>query len=794
MNNLSQLTKILLLFLIAMLNFNHSKGQSGIIFGKIKNIETNKPVMYAAVSIYEQNDSSLYLSTITNDEGAFSIGQVKNGTYYLKTSCLGFNESVIENILISSNQQKYNCETIELKEKSFLIEEIQVTANRARGKSDNEKTIYTVKNEMKNTSYNGTELLKYIPGIQLDLQKNIYLEGKSNVIILVNGKERDKNFLDQLNSEWIDRIEVSVGSSSKFDADAAGIVNIILKKDENEGFGSSVNLDLPLTTSGIFSNPSYSLSYGKRKLNLLLSYTGGFYYFDIESNRTYNTFSNNEDFDISNSSALKQKSWNQRINLSIDYSINKKNSITFYSYYNPHKNNFDGKTESEIISSESNHSNINYSNNEKDRNTANLYSLFYKHSFDKNFSELTVDLSFYNFNGKSSYSVWDINQKGNYSNLPTDNSEYNTKYHPNRFSNYLKLDYTTKVNDKIKLDLGSKFMYSNYKNKDSNDFKYTKKNLASYIMATYQHEKIVTTLGMRGEYLNSSLEEEFNKDYYSILPYFVISYKLKNNNTLKLNYKVLTFRPGLYDLNSAIIANDLYSAKTGNPDLSMEHNNIFALEYTTQIKSSYMAIEGYYEFKKNNIHHIGELTSDGLILFTPQNIEREINYGLKLSGSLSILRLLHIVPFFKFYQYEINNEANLFYQNYKTGTNINASLSAILMLKNNLSLSLIYQYTNPEYFIQNRTFTDVLYFLGIDKKFGNNVKIGLASALPFKNSFTYYANKYNTENFKFNQNENITFSAFPFWFKFSYSFNSGKKAKIKQWENEMNEVKSKKIF
>ncbi len=794
MNNLSQQKRILLLFLITLISFNHTKGQSGIIFGKIKNINTDQPVMYAAVSIHNQNDSSVHLSTITNDEGIFSIDQVKNGLYYLKASCLGFNESVIKNIHINSNQQKYDCKTIELEEKSFLIEEIQVTANRARGKSNNEKTIYTVKSEMANVSNSGTELLKHIPGIQLDLKKNIYLDGKSDIIILVNGKERDKGFLDQLNSEKIDRIEVSVGSSSKYDADAAGTINIILKKEENQGLGSNLNLELPLTSSAIFINPSYSFSYGKRKLNLFLNYTGGFHYFDIESNRKYNTFSNNEDFDISNNSVLNQKNWNHRINLSIDYSINKKNSLTFYSYYNPYKSEFDGTTKSEIISSDNIQSNINYSNNEKDRNTANLYSLFYKHSFDNNSSELTIDLSFYNFKGNSNYSVWNISKTGNYNYLPSDSTEYCTKYHPDRFSHYIKLDYTTIINDKIKMDLGSKYMYSNYKNRNSNDFNYFRKNLAAYCMFTHNYKKIKTTLGFRGEFLNAFLEDELNKNYYSILPYFVISYNITKNHNLKLSYKRSTFSPGLYDLNSAIIANDLYSVQTGNPGLVIGYNNIFALEYSTQIKTSYLAFQGYYELKKDNIQDIGEYTSEGLILFTPENIERETNYGLKLSGSLSLLKAFHLVPYFKVYRYKIKDNANLFYQSNKSGTSIDASLSAIIAFKHDLSVSFMYQYASTNYFIQNRTFTDDLYFFGIDKKFGNNMKVGLAAALPFKNSFTYYGNKYNAENFNFNQEENITFSIFPFWFKFSYSFNSGKKVKSKQWKNDMNEVKSKSIF
>lgn len=793
MNILPKQTRILLLFLIVLISINNSKGQSGVIYGELKDIKNNQPILYAAVSIYNQIDSSVYLSTITDGHGVFTIDQVNNGVYYLKTSCLGYDESVIDHIKIDSNQQDYNCNIIKLKEKSFLIKEIQVTANRAKGKTNNEKTIYTVKNEMINSAYNGTELLKYVPGVQLDLQKNIYLEGKSNVIILVNGKERDKDFINQLSSEKIDRIEVSTSSSPKYDSDVAGIINIILKKDENSGLVSNLNFETPLSNSAIFINPSLSFGYGRKKLDMFLSYNGGFHYFDIESNRQYNTFSDIEGIKVSNNSALKQKNWNHRINLSIDYFINEKNSITFYSYYNPYKSEFDGISTSEILRPENNSGNINYSNNDKDHNTANLYSLFYKHLFDNTSSELTADLSFYTFNGKSSYTVWDINQTGSYSYLPTDSSEYCTKFYPKRFSNYLKLDYTTKISDNVKIDIGSKLMYSNYTNRNSGDFKFSRKNLAAYFMLTHKLKKLTTTLGLRGEYLNSSLKNEFNKDYYSMLPYFVTSYKIKNNHTLKLSYKKSTFKPGLYDLNPEIIANDLFSAQIGNPGLGIEYGNNIALEYSTQIKSNYLSLQGYYEYKKDMIHYTGEYTPENQILFTPENIDKEINYGLKLSGSLSFFKVIQLVPYFKIYQYDIEDETNIFPQSNSSGVSLEASLSGTVMLKHNFSLSFMYQYASPKYFIQNSSFSDDVYFFSIDKKI-NNIKVGIAAAIPFENSFTYYGSKYHTENFSFNREENITFSIFPVWFKLSYSLNSGKKVINKQRRNDMNEVKPNNIF
>jgi len=785
--------KGIVIFISALFIINTVKGQSGEVFGNLLNTKTEEPVLYAAVILYHQNDSSLYLSTITNDKGVFSINNVKEGLYYLKTSCLGFNEIELRDIPVNSSLAKYNCGTIALEEKSFQLEEIQVIAKRARGTTSNEKTTYVVKSEMNNSSHSGTELLKYIPGIQMDLKKNIYLEGNSNVIILINGKERDKSYLDQLSPEKIDRIDVSRGTSSKYEADAAGVINIILKKDKDQGFGSNLNFELPVTYSAVFINPSVSLSYGKNKLSMLLNYTGSFHYFDINGNKNYDIFSDPNDLKIYNTSTLEQKNWNHRVNLSVDYFINDKNSFTFYTYYNPFKNEFGGNSSTEILRNDINPGIINYSSQELDRNAASLYSLFYKHKFNKPSTEITLDLCHYSYQGNSKFSVWDINQSEDYAMLLSNDSEYTTKSKPRRSSNYIKLDYTSQLNDKLKLDLGSKYMINHFSNQDSDDFDYSKRDLSAYSMLTHNYNKTTTTIGLRGEYTISELKNEFNKDYLSILPYFVTSYKLTNKQNLKFSYNRSILRPGLYDLSPAVSAIDLYSTQQGNSNLDLGYINKYAIEYSSQIKSSYLAFQLFYRCIENRIHHIGDYTSDNLILFTPVNIERETEYGLQVSGSISLFKFLHLIPYFKLYEYDIKDN-NSFYQSTKSGISHETSLSAIIMLKHNISISLMYQNYSAKYSIQNRTYYDAQYFFSIDKKFDNNLKVGISAAVPFTNSLSYFENDFRSQNFNLNQKESIMFSSFPLWFKLSYNFNSGKKIRRNKVQNEIQEVKNKKGF
>ena len=89
-------------------------------------------------------------------------------------------------------------------------------------------------------------MIKLIPGIQVDLFQNISLEGSNKILILVDGKEKDKNYLSGINPKDIDKIEVMSSPSAKYDSDVTGVINIILKKEKNTGIGGQINLDVPV--------------------------------------------------------------------------------------------------------------------------------------------------------------------------------------------------------------------------------------------------------------------------------------------------------------------------------------------------------------------------------------------------------------------------------------------------------------------------------------------------------------------------------------------------------------------
>lgn len=71
------------------------------ISGKVT-ASDGQPVPFANAVLYSAKDSSITKASVTNDKGAYSIGQVGTGVYFLRISCIGYQKWVSPLITIGS--------------------------------------------------------------------------------------------------------------------------------------------------------------------------------------------------------------------------------------------------------------------------------------------------------------------------------------------------------------------------------------------------------------------------------------------------------------------------------------------------------------------------------------------------------------------------------------------------------------------------------------------------------------------------------------------------------------------
>lgn len=755
------------------------------IKGQLKEQKNMQPVAFATVALKRTADSTFITGTASNIDGEFSIESIPSGKYLIVISAIGYT-GASQNVELTNN---YNTGTILLQEKSVSLGEIVVVGDRTKAKAEADKTTFFINKKMYDASNNGVDMLSYIPGVQVDLMKNISLEGSQHIIIMVDGKERDRNFLGQLSASQIDKVEVISTPGSRYDADVTGVINIILKKDEESGINGHIHAEVPTSSSAIYIFPDYSFNYSFNKLNLYTSYDGNLSYLDIIESSNRNFQDSKGTTEIISDQIVRQKDWSHRFHYGFDYMLNEKNQINFYAFYNPYSNELNGNVD--MLATGNNVGDQHWSalKQDKDINRSAFYSLYYKHDFNKPGREIAFDLSYFNFNAENSttYIKTDI-ISDNYL-----TSQVNT-VKPLQNAVTFKADYSSPITEKLKFDAGIKAKSQLLQDRQSAGFKYDESILALYGTITYNFSKFTLNTGIRAEKSTSGLTDSFNNNVFALLPNATINYKLTPKQNIKLSYSRTVYRPNIYELNPSTSINDPFTVQSGNPDLKPEFRQNLSIEYSKSIGNSYISLQ---LFSKKRIGAINQYTfiNDTSIFETRvANLGDIHEYGIQMGGALKLHKAISINPYFKLFNiYTIgNNLAKQYDIVNRHKTAFESGLSAIVTFKYDIVASLQFQYNSPEIDIQGMSFSDALYFISLEKNFKQKFKIGIMSALPFSKSFTYQGSEIKGKDFYSHSEGDVRLSALPLWLKFTYQFNSGKKVnKIDRVKEEIDNMPKK---
>ena len=239
--------KNILLLLILFSSFA-TFGQNALLSGVLVD-DQNETVIYANIALYSSEDSTLVKVETTDENGAFLIKGLESKVYFLMASYIGLNDIRVEEINLSSVQEK-DLGRLVLSTSSIELETAIVTAKRAMVEVKPDRTVFNVQGTINSTGDNGLDLLRKAPGVLIDNNENITVLSRNGVLIYVDGKRLPlggddlSNYLQNLTSSQIDRIDIITNPGAKYEAEGnAGIIDIRLRKNENHGFNGSVTLN-----------------------------------------------------------------------------------------------------------------------------------------------------------------------------------------------------------------------------------------------------------------------------------------------------------------------------------------------------------------------------------------------------------------------------------------------------------------------------------------------------------------------------------------------------------------------
>lgn len=176
--------KFAALFLLAFLFSISCSAQTATVSGKVKDADEDKPIGNAVVALFTPKDSILYSFTRTDTAGNYLLKNVTPGKYILMTSH-PYHADLLEDIQVNNDTK---LPVTSLVSKSKLLQEVIVKSG-APFHIKGDTTVYTADSFKVGPNANVEELLKKLPGIQVDKDGQIKAMGQTVQKVLVDGEE-----------------------------------------------------------------------------------------------------------------------------------------------------------------------------------------------------------------------------------------------------------------------------------------------------------------------------------------------------------------------------------------------------------------------------------------------------------------------------------------------------------------------------------------------------------------------------------------------------------------------------
>ena len=166
--------------------------QKVTVSGLVQDGTLNEPLPGAAVVLLQPKDSAQAAGISSDLEGKFKLPSVKAGNYILRISYMGF-QTYYRNIVLSKQNKSLNLGSVTLQEDSKLLKEAEVTARVAQVEMKADTFIFNADAYRMPEGSMLEELVKKLPGAEVDDAGNIKINGKSVSKIMVDGKEYFQN-------------------------------------------------------------------------------------------------------------------------------------------------------------------------------------------------------------------------------------------------------------------------------------------------------------------------------------------------------------------------------------------------------------------------------------------------------------------------------------------------------------------------------------------------------------------------------------------------------------------------
>ncbi len=245
-----------------------------VLEGIVKEKGSVKPIQYVSVAVLVADSDSIATGGITNKNGKFRIPNVSKGEYSLEIDFIGYRDIQTESFVVGDEEKsEKNLGEFILEPVTLKLDSVNISAAAPAIMSDVSKTVYNADQIYSATGGTCCDIMKSIPSVDVAADGKVSLRGSPEVTILLNGKragilgsDRRTNIMSvPVPASMVDKVEVITSPSAKQDADGmVGVINIILKENQDSGFNGHVNVNLGNTEK---SNAGAYFNFRKDRIN-----------------------------------------------------------------------------------------------------------------------------------------------------------------------------------------------------------------------------------------------------------------------------------------------------------------------------------------------------------------------------------------------------------------------------------------------------------------------------------------------------------------------------------------------
>ncbi len=638
-----------------------SPAQMNITVSGIVKSKTTKTILpFVNVVLKTAADSAFFSGTVTNEEGRFTLSKIVPGNYYFEVSYIGF-VTHLQPLFVGNLSAFLDIKIIELEEKTTALNEVVVTTVQNTISEKMDKKTFSLQGNINQSGGSVLQAMQNLPGVTIQEGK-VQLRGSDKITVLIDGKQTaltgfgNQTGLDNIPASAIEKIEIINNPSSKYDANGnAGIINIVYKKNKQEGFNGKVGLTTgagalwvrkqnlpgirPQYTFTPKINPAVSLNYRKKKMNIF--FQGDYLYTETlnKNEFVYRTYANGEV--IQQQLKRNRNTHFTTIKSGIDYTISNRDAFTISALFGSEK--IIDRGDQPFYNADLTKQNRLWQFLEDELKTTVMATANYQHKFKEAGHVLNIGFN-YTFHREDEKYFYDnylpASAGTDAFKLLSDEQVYDFTADYIKPLKYGRIETGIKLRNR-NIPTNMQFMPGNNSVLDSNAGGWaTYKELIPAVYGNYifENNKFEAELGLRAEYVKIDYEVNpnhvvYKSDGYNYTqPFFNVrlAYKINERNKIAVFYNRRVDRPNEVDIRIFPKYDDAEIIKVGNPALRPQFTNSVEIGYKSNWKKGSWYNALYHRFANGTITRISStVNGSNLIYATFQNVNKSYNTGVE---------------------------------------------------------------------------------------------------------------------------------------------------------------------